>query len=479
MVNVDYLDVLKKTRSSNKLFVDKYYFENIFKHEIENYKELFLKEKQVYSLDNLDALIEYIRGSLYLKQLSSLGKSSYCEEIDKNYQGFEINLEREMRTISLFKRELESRLAKIGNETSNLEQQVSKEICRFVYELDKKILLWTSAFSINKAYKECKASDDVLFFSHRLLGWSTPETKLNEELALELKTNFGYGKSSYFLLKFKYLDIDVVSFLDCIRYPYAIKGEPVSYTKRFEVKHEDWGKAFVYTAYAYNLLNSNKVKFVEEIVVSQLRGLLKYLEEMTVVSGKTGGEFNRSESGEKKIVIQNDESKIILNPEVEEVSHVINSLRYIPIIGTYSKFLDVNGLISNIEDIVSKVSIVIPDIEKQIEKKFKNYSEKVESKITALAGMKDRYLEYNKNMKGFTYEKGSNDCTQVDFLAANPEYESFHDIREAALNELDQAQKNQSKCKIDMKRLVFFLNEIHEYMSSKISSKVIGKISEL
>ena len=76
-------------------------------------------------------------------------------------------------------------------------------------EIKDKYILWNNAFSINKAYNICKKDKSILSFSHRKDGWSNPVYQLTQNFSVEIKTNFGYGRKSYFYTKLNYKEIDI------------------------------------------------------------------------------------------------------------------------------------------------------------------------------------------------------------------------------------------------------------------------------
>ena len=47
----------------------------------------------------------------------------------------------------------------------------------------------------------CTFNLDILTFSHREEGWSNPVYQLTPNFSVEIKTNFGFGSTSYFYTK--------------------------------------------------------------------------------------------------------------------------------------------------------------------------------------------------------------------------------------------------------------------------------------
>ena len=111
--------------------------------------------------------------------------------MNRPYQGVKANIQELIKELIEKENELEK-------SNDNNKDDVAKEKLAFKYLVKNKLLLWSKAASINKTYRRCYEDKTILIFSHRLRGWSNPVFQLTPNFSVEIKTNFGYGNSSYF-----------------------------------------------------------------------------------------------------------------------------------------------------------------------------------------------------------------------------------------------------------------------------------------
>lgn len=297
-INEKYLCVLKFANpNKNKLFFDKSPFSNIYSQKLSEYYKTLMKNQKTtsYGISDLSLLLNFLQNQEFLKILNNIGEYKYCKELDKPYEGFEIQIANHINAI----KEAISIVDKLNHygETSeeaedlNIiyipgkiidikpnQESISSAIRKIINTYYFNIKLWSNAYSIQKEYSRCQKNEEILFFSHRLKGWSSPEAKINEKFSVEFKTNFGYGKSSYFYVKLKYRDIDIIPFADLVNYEYAGFYEIVKYTRSYELNNESWMLAFKFVCYCFNLIESNESEFINKFLVGELESLVDALD---------------------------------------------------------------------------------------------------------------------------------------------------------------------------------------------------------
>ena len=63
--------------------------------------------------------------------------------------------------------------------------------------------------TLENLYYTLGKDPSVLAYSHRRVGWASPEFKLNDDIKVAFLTNFGYGRASYFFLQIHYCPVKV------------------------------------------------------------------------------------------------------------------------------------------------------------------------------------------------------------------------------------------------------------------------------
>lgn len=188
-INEDVLCVLRKD-SSSRIIIDYVDIINPFNTIFGKLTELCNKIE-----NNIQQIIAYIEKTNEFEQLTN--EYRYCISLSGSYQGFTANNKSYLKEINQIYQSI--LLDKKNLNTCNLELKVK----RLKSEIKERYLLWYKAFAINKTYKLCHEDKSVLTFSHRINGWSNPVYQLTPNFSVEIKTNFGYGRVSYFYTKLK------------------------------------------------------------------------------------------------------------------------------------------------------------------------------------------------------------------------------------------------------------------------------------
>ena len=123
---------------------------------------------------------------------------------------------------------------------------------------------------------------DVRMFSTDTIGWTTYDYAINQDVSIQLDSNFGFGNSSYFLLSLRYKGIEIYTFSDYVRYPYADMRMLISHTRRYRVERDSWTDALHFVTEIANAAVRSPQTFVEIFILGEvakmmegLRGILR------------------------------------------------------------------------------------------------------------------------------------------------------------------------------------------------------------
>lgn len=221
---------------------------------------------------SLATIANYIASSADVDVLA--GEYRYCEELDGTYQTFKADKKRLLTDIAQHQQfiELQTKLDRNFNSAESL--------LNFKQMLVKCYTKWCKAYAIQKAYRQCHDDTTILSFSHRICGWSNPVHRLTANFSLELKTNFGYGWSSYFYIKMRYKSIDILPFSHWVQYEHAKFSEIVRYSQKYLLQNSEWVTAMQYSQQACNLSLNDEQAFVEKYIVEECEAMAKGLEEL-------------------------------------------------------------------------------------------------------------------------------------------------------------------------------------------------------
>jgi len=253
-INSTHLVVLTKNDHDKSVLIDYLPFSNPKRKLLDRaYKkccdEHFHKE---YPNEILDA-DEELR-SIFLKDYD------FCALLDRPYQEISFN--------SKLRFDYASELDQIMIET---------QVKRNKIQIHEELKIRDLSYSLEIAYKKAQDDTNIIAMSHRRRGWNEGPFELTKKLHVQFKTNFGFGRKSYFYAKLRFKDIDIIPFSEWVRYNDTTYNEILEYSQRYEVANESWKNAMEYVKDAINLCVKDEVEFIETYVITECKWLLEGL----------------------------------------------------------------------------------------------------------------------------------------------------------------------------------------------------------
>jgi len=466
-INENYLAILKY-ENSNKLVLDYVEIDDLFVQEKQEYTNLFYSnDNPIYNMEDLKKLLHYFLNNISLNMLSMEYK--YCQDLSGTFEGFTVNVEDKIKDIktsieiieSIIDKDLseydDDNIGKLMNycqqfllcdECSLLlskeglaDKAIEKITRRVINNVASNLNLWTKAYSIQKKYRECYDNKQILFFSHRIAGWASPVCKLDKELSAEYKTNFGYGRASYFYVKLFYKKIELIPFSDLVIYKYASFFEINQYTRKYELENEKWKPAMQFLAEAYNTLMISEDEFIQKYMFDELDKLTKGLTELLHNDHfKFGGgetlhfsvryDINHIEISRK----ENEKIEIT----VLRAKKITNALDFIQKIKEYQHLVKIDTTISQIENFNKSMKTILDNELLNTENEIQELEISISKIRPVFFEMRDTIMEYhnkknkiqdNLNLHRIQHKEQINDIKldelEKQFSKQYPEYDGF------------------------------------------------------
>jgi hypothetical protein len=315
------------------------------------------------------------------------------------------------------------------------KEKINNDFDKMLHEIKKKLkdnyILWNKAYGIGKTYRLCYDDKSILTFSHRMDGWSNPVYQLTPNFSIEMKTNFGYGNSSYFYIILRYKNIDITPFSEWIDYQFAHFSEIKRYTKSYLLTNESWLDAMKFAQDACNFSLKNESGFLEKHVVDECEKMVIGLEEIFIKE-----EF----SFQKKECVMN--SKYTVNKEGHELIE-FRSEKISGALDFISKIIEFDEV-----DVMKSFIVRIEECNKRIAPIAIEESEVLKDKIEVLVKKRDESQpEYNEVMKinyeynkkkaklrsemskhkddHLSYKQVDEENLEAEFIKKHPEYPEF------------------------------------------------------
>lgn len=340
-LNENYLVVLKHKPNSNKVELNRVPVKCTLEYSDKSGKSFYSSSnsildigKTLNDLKNLDILdYEY----------------KYCdsEKLDSYTEKYVVDLD---ETIEKFEKK-----SKFVNKENELPTQ--EEIKSLRMKTCAKINNWFKVHSLEETYKHLDLDSSIIMYSHRMRGWNSFKNKIDDDFSIEVNTNFGFGRASYFYTKLIYKGLNVVKYTDWIYYNYSNLAEMINYSSTHELRDESWHDAINYVSRAYNTYVTSEKIFVRVYIINELDKFINGLKKLL----QADKEFLR---GYKFL----DEEK--KHSDFNEDGHNINefkgrkmsgALDFIPIIKKFNTYTEANKFINEIENLCRDYLPILPE----------------------------------------------------------------------------------------------------------------------
>lgn len=162
-----------------------------------------------------------------------------------------------------------------------LKLKLDKEIIEANQSAKKKYLKKASIYikcqRLSETVNKIKEHEGIKLYSRDVVGYSTYTHKINDDITVELRTNFGFGRAAYFNLAIKYKDIVVLPYSYLVHYYYANMKSLMACTRAYRPLRESWEASIDFIADFVNQSIYDPKRFVSEYVIKEVEEMMKGL----------------------------------------------------------------------------------------------------------------------------------------------------------------------------------------------------------
>lgn len=157
--------------------------------------------------------------------------------------------------------------------SEKLSETIRDKKRRFLTEARR----YVDAFSYHKQVASFLSDPSVKMYSTETIGWSSFSFDISDDVKINVRSNFGYGWSSYFFVNLTYKGIDIHPYSYWVKYYNASKESLMRYTRNYETDRKSWDSALKFVEDVANKSNDNNVTFVNEFILNEVEELMRGL----------------------------------------------------------------------------------------------------------------------------------------------------------------------------------------------------------
>ena len=129
----------------------------------------------------------------------------------------------------------------------------------------------------HRFYKELnrvKGDNRNKMYSTENIGWTTFNYPISNDILFFMKSNFGYGNSSYHYINLSYKGIDILPYSAIVKYYYVNMAEFYRYTRQYRPSHSNWDVALDFVVETANLAIQDEKTFIEKWIANEINEMV-------------------------------------------------------------------------------------------------------------------------------------------------------------------------------------------------------------
>ena len=259
---------------------------------------------------------------------------------------------------------------------------------------------WIDAHCYYDTTNQLNRNGKVKMFSKESIGWNDFTYRVNDDIKVALKTNFGFGSAAYFLLAVQYKGLNILPYSYIVKYYKANMADIVRCTRSYTPCRESWSASFDFLSDFVNNSVTDPEGFVESYIMREVTEMIQGLEAIALnpksfmerISNRTTDPcviHVRSMFSEEKLRMQTypDETPILF--KVEKIIGALDFLKSLTAIAKevsmvqpyINRLLELNlALYPEVKEAATKVRAKVEEqraIKTNIETQISNFSEKL------------------------------------------------------------------------------------------------------
>lgn len=135
-------------------------------------------------------------------------------------------------------------------------------------------LKWINAIEYINIVNKVEKDNTIKMFSTDDIGWRSHTYKISDDVVVTVRTNFGYGLSSYFMLSVEYQGVPIIPYSVLVHYYHANTADLINCTRNYEVDRNNWESVLKFVVDICNQARSNPEEFIKEWVIKEIEDMM-------------------------------------------------------------------------------------------------------------------------------------------------------------------------------------------------------------
>ena len=165
-----------------------------------------------------------------------------------------------------------------GEIRASVARAVQKEVCElkreYYCQARQYIYAWKYAEGLRRTRVLDRLGHDIKMYSTDTIGWTDFDYPVSNDVHIRVRTNFGFGVTSYFQVVLSYKGIPILPYSLYVNYYYANSRDLTRYTRNYFPRRKNWRVAFEFVATTANMAESDPDGFVRGWMMREVEDMI-------------------------------------------------------------------------------------------------------------------------------------------------------------------------------------------------------------
>lgn len=273
---------------------------------------------------------------------------------------------------------------------------------------------FVQAHRFYKELNQVKSDNRNKMYSTENIGWTTFNYTISDDILFFMKSNFGYGNSSYHYINLTYKGIDILPYSAIVKYYYVNMAEFYRYTRQYRPSHSNWEVALDFVVETANLAIQDEKAFITEWIANEIEEMVAGLKIISQQPQECLKDFFDNPKNDMNLLYvrnayRSDKNEYLAYPE--EVSTIFKAEK----LSTALELLDKLQALSTAHPLALEAIECIKELNINFFPNLKEYIEKIENEIKE----RQEILEPKIKECDILKEKGKPHYDKIDELIEN------------------------------------------------------------
>lgn len=167
---------------------------------------------------------------------------------------------------------------------NEIEKRWNKHVHKLEYPKKKEYFFMAKKYILCQnlyiAMQDAKNNPAIRMYSRDIVGRKHFLYDINDDVKVDVFTNFGYGSASHFFLTIKYKDIVLIPYSDLVHFYYANMKSLIACTRAYKCCRDSWTGLMDYLSRFVNNSRRDPENFVRNYVLNEIEEMMKVLRDI-------------------------------------------------------------------------------------------------------------------------------------------------------------------------------------------------------